>query len=92
MTTFSRIAVASLVAACSVTSASALAQGQTYNPQGPLTRAQVRADMIDWFEAGFDPLNYIEYPENAQRASVIVAQRRAERAAAGMSQQPAQSQ
>ncbi|RQH05448.1 DUF4148 domain-containing protein [Paraburkholderia dinghuensis] len=92
MTTSSRIALASLVAACSVASASALAQDLTNNPQGPLTRAQVRADLIDWLQAGYDPLNWLEYPENAQRASVIVAQRRAERAAAGGAMQPMQSQ
>jgi hypothetical protein len=80
MNAFHRIALASLVAACSVASSMALAQPQT-GFAGPLTRAQVRQDLIDWRQAGFNPLDWIRYPENAQRAGAIVAQRRAERAA-----------
>ena len=55
------------------------------------TRAEVRADLIEWRAAGFDPLDWINYPENAQRAGASVAQRRAARAAAGVPM-PGQSQ
>jgi hypothetical protein len=84
MASLSRITLGLLVAACSVASASALAQ--PYNPSGPLTRAQVRADLADWRAAGYDPLDWIHYPENAQRAGTIVAQRRAARAAGGQAE------
>ncbi|MFD1554375.1 DUF4148 domain-containing protein [Paraburkholderia silviterrae] len=78
MDTLSRLALGLLTAACCVASTSALAQ--PYNPSGPLTRAQVRADLAEWRAAGYDPLDWINYPENAQRAGAIVAQRRASRA------------
>jgi hypothetical protein len=86
MTALSRIVFASLVAAGSVVSTGALAQ--TYTPSGPLTRAQVRADLVDWLQAGFDPMDKLDYPCNALRAGAIVAQRRADRAAAGQVQRP----
>ncbi|WP_322060866.1 DUF4148 domain-containing protein [Paraburkholderia sp. J63] len=74
MDTLSRVATALVAAACCVASASAWAQ--PYNPSGPLTRAQVLADLAAWRAAGYDPLDWIHYPENAQRAAAIVAQRR----------------
>lgn len=79
MNSLSRVMLGGLAVACSVASVAALAQ--PYNAQGPLTRAQVRADFIEWRQAGYDPLDWIDYPENAQHAGAIVAQRRAERAA-----------
>jgi len=90
MIAFSRIALASLAIVGSVASATALAQ--PYTPSAPLTRAQVRADLIDWLQAGFDPLDVYDYPSNALRAGAIVAQRRAERAGAGASQTQAPAQ
>lgn len=78
MASLSRITLGLLVAGCSLASASAFAQ--PYNPSAPLTRAQVRADLADWRAAGYDPLDWLNYPENAQRAGAIVAQRRAARA------------
>ncbi|QGZ64023.1 DUF4148 domain-containing protein [Paraburkholderia acidisoli] len=81
MNTLSRVVLGGLAAACCFTSAAALAQ--PYNAQGPLTRAQVRAELIEWLQAGYDPLDWIDYPQNAQQAGAIVAQRRAARAAAG---------
>jgi hypothetical protein len=86
MTALSRIVLASLVAAGSVASAAALAQ--TYTPSAPLTRAEVRADLADWIQAGFDPKDKLNYPANALRAGAIVAQRRADHAAPGQVQRP----
>lgn len=84
MTTLTRIAPGLLAVACSAAPVSALAQ--PYDPSVPLTRAQVHADLVEWRAAGYDPLDWIDYPENAQRAGAIVAQRRAARAAAGQTQ------
>ena len=86
MTALSRIVFASLVAAGAV--ASTAAQAQTYTAPAPLTRAQVRADLADWLQAGFDPMDKLDYPSNALRAGAIVAQRRAERAAVSQTQRP----
>lgn len=76
-----RVVLAVLAAACGFASAAAVAQ--PHDPSQPLTRAQVRADLIEWRQAGYDPLDWIDYPENAQRAGAIVAQRRAARAGYG---------
>lgn len=81
MNSLPRAVLGGLAAACCVASVTALAQ--PYNAQGPLTRAQVRADLIEWRQAGYDPLDWIDYPENAQQAGAIVAQRRAARAMGG---------
>ena len=78
MVSLSRITLGLLVAGCSLASVSALAQ--PYDPSQPMTRAQVRADLAEWRAAGYDPLDWLNYPENAQRAGAIVAQRRAQRA------------
>lgn len=81
----SRITLGLLVAGCSLASASALAQ--SYDPSAPKTRAEVRADLVEWLAAGYDPLDWVDYPENAQRAGAIVAQRRAARmGATGLTQ------
>ncbi|MEX3949191.1 DUF4148 domain-containing protein [Paraburkholderia sp. EG287B] len=81
MNSLSRVTLGALAAACCFASAAAVAQ--PYDPSQPLTRAQVRADLIEWRQAGYDPLDWIDYPENAQRAGAIVAQRRAARAGYG---------
>ncbi|EEA04613.1 conserved hypothetical protein [Burkholderia sp. H160] len=86
MTTFSRIALATLVAAGSLVPATALAQPS--DASVPLTRAQVRADLVEWLQAGYHPLDWINYPQNAQRAGAIVAMRRAAAAAAQPQSQP----
>ncbi|RAR65194.1 uncharacterized protein DUF4148 [Paraburkholderia unamae] len=78
MTPLPRVALGMLAGACCFASAAALAQ--PYDPSQPLTRAQVRADLVEWRQAGYDPLDWIDYPENAQRAGAIVAQRRAQHA------------
>jgi hypothetical protein len=46
----------------------------------------VKADLADWRAAGYDPLDWIDYPENAQRAGRIVAQRRAQGSGGTMAQ------
>ena len=73
MIRFSHIALASLPAACSLVSAIALAQ-QSKAP-APLTRAQVRAEIAEWRQAGYDPFEWLRYPDSAQRTAAIMAQR-----------------
>jgi uncharacterized protein DUF4148 len=52
-----------------------------YDPSAPKTRAQVIADFAEWRAAGYDPNDWIDYPENAIAAGRIVAARRAAQAA-----------
>jgi hypothetical protein len=75
-----RTGLGALLATLGMSAALAQAPAQTYDPSAPKTRAQVRADLYEWLAAGYDPLDWIDYPENAQRAARIVAARRAERA------------
>lgn len=88
MNSLPRVLLGGLAVACSVASVAALAQ--PYGAQGPLTRAQVRADFLEWRQAGYDPLDWLDYPENAQQAGAIVAQRRAAGAAGALPAQPMQ--
>ncbi|MEM5329459.1 DUF4148 domain-containing protein [Paraburkholderia sp. JHI2823] len=88
MNSLPRVALGVLAGACWFASAAALAQ--PYDQSGPLTRAQVRADLIEWRQAGYDPMDWVNYPENAQRAGAIVAQRRASRAPGGAAGQMSQ--
>jgi len=81
MKSVSRLMLGAVAAGWAIASASAFASPT--DPYGPKTRAQVRAELVEWLAAGFDPQDWVNYPENAQRAGAIVAQRRAERAAAG---------
>jgi hypothetical protein len=76
MKTLSRITLGALLAACCATTAFAQAS-QACNPNTAKTRAEVKADLIQWRAAGYDPLDWIDYPDNAQQAGRIVAQRRA---------------
>jgi hypothetical protein len=78
MTLFSRIGLGALVAAVSISTVYAQVVMQPTDPSAPKTRAQVRADLIEWLAAGYDPNDWINYPENAQEAGRIVAQRRAQ--------------
>ncbi|MGF6741684.1 DUF4148 domain-containing protein [Paraburkholderia atlantica] len=79
MNLFSRTGLGALVAAVSISTVYAQAVMQPTDPSAPKTRAQVRADLIEWLAAGYDPNDWVNYPENAQEAGRIVAQRRAER-------------
>lgn len=74
-----------LLAAVSMSSAFAQTS-HPYDPSAPLTRAQVKADLADWRAAGYDPLDWIDYPDNAQRAGRIVAARRAQQMGGSMAQ------
>lgn len=40
----------------------------------PLTRAQVRAQLVQVERAGYNPTDWVDYPANLQRAETIVAQ------------------
>ena len=82
MKSVSRLMLGLLVAGCALASTSAFAWPTSSN--GPKTRAQVRADLGEWRAAGYDPLDWVNYPGNAQRAGEIVAQRRAARGAGAM--------
>ena len=73
-----RTGLGALLAALSMSAALAQTSAQTYDPSAPKTRAQVKADLKEWLAAGYDPLDWIDYPENAQRAGRIVAARRAQ--------------
>ncbi|MFM0169670.1 DUF4148 domain-containing protein [Paraburkholderia sediminicola] len=74
----SRVGLGALLAAVSMSTAFAQTSARPYDPSAPKTRAQVKADLADWRAAGYDPLDWIDYPENAQRAGRIVAARRAQ--------------
>ncbi|CAD6515932.1 DUF4148 domain-containing protein [Paraburkholderia metrosideri] len=75
-----RVGFGALLVAVSMGSAFAQSLTQSSDPSAPKTRAQVRADLADWRAAGYDPLDWIDYPQNAQRAGRIVAARRAQQA------------
>jgi len=77
MKTVFRVILGALFSAWCVTSAFAQTQAGSCNPNAPKTRAEVKADLAQWLAAGYDPLDWIDYPENAQRAGRIVAQQRA---------------
>lgn len=86
MKTVSLFGLGALLAAVSISTAFAQTVAQTRDPSAPKTRAEVRADLIEWRAAGYDPLDWIDYPENALRAGRIVAARRAQQAGATMTQ------
>jgi hypothetical protein len=50
---------------------------QAYDQALPKTRAQVKAELAQWVAAGYDPSDWLHYPENAEAAGRIVAARRA---------------
>ncbi|SAK58209.1 hypothetical protein AWB79_02505 [Caballeronia hypogeia] len=76
MTSIPRLILGALTLCCA---ASAFAQPQTpTDPNAPKTRAQVRQDYLQWRAAGYDPNDWLNYPDNAIRASRIVAQREAQ--------------
>jgi hypothetical protein len=74
----SLVGLGALLAAVSMSSAFAQSSSQGYDPSAPKTRAQVKADLADWRAAGYDPLDWLNYPDNALRAGRIVAARRAQ--------------
>ncbi|CAB3800962.1 hypothetical protein LMG28614_05284 [Paraburkholderia ultramafica] len=86
MKTVSRVGLGALLAAVSISTAFAQPQARPYDPSAPKTRADVRADLVEWRAAGYDPLDWIDYPCNALRAGRIVAARRAQQAGETMTQ------
>jgi len=48
------------------------------DPNAPKTHAEVKAELAAWLAAGYDPMDWINYPENAIRAGRIVAEQRAQ--------------
>ncbi|OLL28399.1 hypothetical protein BTH42_28110 [Burkholderia sp. SRS-W-2-2016] len=81
MKMLSHLGLGALLAAVSF-SVCAQAVTQPADPSAPKTRAQVRADLAEWRAAGYDPFDWLNYPENALRAGRIVAQQRAQQAGA----------
>ncbi|CAB3772998.1 DUF4148 domain-containing protein [Paraburkholderia humisilvae] len=81
-----RMLLCAIAGAACVTYAFADAPGRSYDPSTPKTRAEVIADFAAWRAAGYDPNDWIDYPENAIAAGRIVAARRAA-AAAGQAEQ-----
>ena len=81
----SLVGLGALLAAVSMSAAFAQ-PARPYDPSAPLTRAQVKADLAEWRAAGYDPLDWIDYPDNAQRAGRIVAMRRAQQMGGSMTQ------
>jgi hypothetical protein len=89
MKTTSRLAAAALFSALLTPSVFAQPAGSV-DPSRPMTRAEVRADLAAWRAAGYDPLDWINYPENAQQAGRIVAEHRGQ--AMGVGAAPATTQ
>jgi hypothetical protein len=80
-----RVGLGALLAV-SVSAALAQTSTRAYDPSAPKTRAEVRAELVEWRAAGYDPLDWIDYPDNAQRAASIVAERRAQQPGATVTQ------
>lgn len=81
----SLVGLGALLAAVSMSTAFAQSS-RPYDPSAPKTRAQVKADLAEWRAAGYDPLDWIDYPQNAQRAGRIVAARHAQESGGTMTQ------
>ncbi|HKT96389.1 MAG TPA: DUF4148 domain-containing protein [Paraburkholderia sp.] len=64
---------AAVVAAIVAVPALSFAQSQ----QQPVTRAQVRAELAQLRAAGYDPSDWMHYPENIQAAEARVAAEKA---------------
>ncbi|SPB12982.1 hypothetical protein NOV72_00282 [Caballeronia novacaledonica] len=76
MSSIPRLIIGAL-ALCCAASALAQPQAQTSDPNAPKTRAQVRQEFLLWRSVGYDPNDWLNYPDNAIRASRIIAQRQA---------------
>jgi hypothetical protein len=80
MKTFPRMMVGSLLGMWCGVSAFAQPPSKSYDPSAPETRAEVKVDLAEWLAAGYDPNDWVDYPDNAPRAGAIVAARRAQAA------------
>ncbi len=78
MTVISRVGLGALLAAVSMSTAFAQTSSRPYDPSAPKTRAEVKADLAEWRAAGYDPLDWLNYPNNALSAGRIVAAKRAQ--------------
>lgn len=82
MSTSSRLALGLLLGASSVAPAFAQVSSQTNDQLAPKTRAEVVAELNEWFAAGYNPDDWYRYPENAEAAEQVIAQRHAGTSAA----------
>jgi Domain of unknown function (DUF4148) len=80
MKSFPRMMWGVFLGASFVASAFAQAPSRPYDPSAPKTRAEVKADLAEWLAAGYDPNDWLDYPDNALRAGRIVAAQRAKAA------------
>lgn len=80
MKTFHRVMVVALLGMWCGATAFAQPPSKPFDPSAPKTRAEVKADLVEWLAAGYDPNDWLDYPDNAQRAGAIVAARRAQTA------------
>lgn len=67
------------------------AQSFAQSPQAtqagaPVTRAQVRAELVQLEKAGYRPTDWVSYPANLQQAQIVVAQQNRARTAYGPAQ------
>ncbi|HDR9017783.1 DUF4148 domain-containing protein [Burkholderia multivorans] len=42
----------------------------------PLTRAQVRSELAQYRQAGYQPADWLHFPESVQQAEEVIAQRK----------------
>ena len=80
MKTFPRMMVGALLGIWCGASAFAQPPTKPYDPSAPKTRAEVKGDLVEWLAAGYDPNDWVDYPDNALRTGAIVASRRAQAA------------
>ena len=80
MKTFPRMTVGALLGTWCGVVAFAQPPSKPYDSSAPTTRAEVKADLAEWLAAGYDPNDWLNYPDNARRAGAIVAARRAQAA------------
>lgn len=52
-------------------------------PDQPITRPQVRDELVQLKGAGYNPNDWLNYPESIQRAEVVVEKRNSDAAAYG---------
>jgi hypothetical protein len=80
-----RLMLGALAFSCAASAFAQTASGpndpnNSNDPNAPKTRAQVRQEFLAWYAAGYDPNDWLGYPDNAIRASRIIAQQRDARA------------
>jgi hypothetical protein len=86
MKTFPRVMVGALLGIWCGVSAFAQPPSNPYDPSAPRTRAEVKANLVEWLAAGYNPYDWLDYPDNALRTGAIVAARRAHGAGAPSAQ------